>query len=113
MAVGNILAQNDLLPILQATLTQGPSPSQTIVDLTGCSVTLRMINAANQTVVLNGVPCTIVLPASSGQVTYTWQPGDTSVVGTYLLQFRVVVPTGGFYHFPNSGGFSLTITATV
>lgn len=110
MTITNTLAQGDLLPILQAVLTQGAN--EATVDLTGCTVTLRMVNAVTKVVAINGASC-VIASAKGGQVTYTWQPADTATAGTYLLQFLVIAPGGASYHFPNGGGTPLTITPTV
>lgn len=46
--------------------------------------------------------------ASNGEVTYSWQSGDTDTKGTYEGEFRVV-DASGTTSFPNRGTFNVHI----
>ena len=37
----------------------------------------------------------------TGQVRYDWQQGDTDIVGTYLYEWRVILPNVGEVPFPS------------
>lgn len=99
------IVQNDLLPVLTATLSYADG---TAVDLSGATVNLILRNPDATTVYLNAA-CT----ASGSTVTYAWTTGDTAVPGDYVAEFVVTFTDGTAQSFPTEGYFPLTITPSL
>jgi len=92
------LKQNDRLPKLRATLTDG---SGNPIDLTGSSVVFRMKNFdGTGSLKVNGA-ATVITPAA-GIVEYAWAAGDTDTAGTWIGEFAVTL-AGLVQTVPSSG----------
>ena len=50
-----------------------------------------------------------IVNATTGTVKYDWQVGDTSVAGTYYIEFEVTYGDFSIETFPNSGNLTLII----
>lgn len=97
------LRQGDALPKLAATFT---SETGAPVDLTGCTVTMRMRRmgyAAPATV----LPCAVV-DAAAGRVEHAWQAGETDTPGDFRAEFMVSTPLG-IMTIPNDRSLIFTI----
>jgi predicted lipoprotein with Yx(FWY)xxD motif len=89
------MVQNDLMPVLQATLTRADGSAY---SLTGAAVTFSM-EKADGTSVFQKKACTI-LDAANGMVQYTWSEGDTNVTGLCYGEFEVTFSDGTVLTFP-------------
>lgn len=93
------MVQGDTLPLLVATLTH--SDGITPWDLTlASSVKFTMKDATTGTVLVNNAACTIASDKTTGQVTYTWQIGDTATATTCNCEFKVTFIGGAILTFP-------------
>jgi hypothetical protein len=89
------MVQNDLMPVLQATLTKADGTPYT---LTGATVTFSL-EKADGTSVVQKKACTI-LDAANGKVQYAWSQGDTNVIGLCYGEFEVLFSDGTVLTFP-------------
>lgn len=105
MATSISIKQNDLLPVIQFTLTENGGAK----DLTGAtSATLKMRSGAT-TVSRAGV----IAGGSGGIVNVTFTGTDTAVNGAYEAEIEVVWPTSKPQTFPNTGYFTINIVDDV
>lgn len=88
------LKKGDLLPAYPMDV----SDTNGIVDLTGCTVTATMENAAG-TNIFTDVTATVT-DAANGQVEYRWVASDTNTVGAFYIEFKVTTPGGKPYTVP-------------
>jgi hypothetical protein len=51
----------------------------------------------------------VVDTASSGDVSYEWQSGDTDAIGTYYGEFVVTYSDGTVETFPKNGSYDIHI----
>ena len=91
------IKQANTLPVYTDTLTDA---SGNVINLTGATVTFHMTNMFAGNVV--NATATIV-NAALGQVSYSWQSGDTSIPGTYSAEWAVVFSGGSQETFPLTG----------
>lgn len=89
------LTQGDQLPALEDTLII----DGVAVDLTGAQVFLSYQNEATGRV--RTVGASVVSPATSGKVRYSWDTVDTSDVGDCVGQWKVVFSDGKPLTFPS------------
>ena len=89
------MVQNDLMPVLQATLTNADG---TPYSLTGATVTFSL-EKADGTSIIQKKACT-VLDAANGKVQYAWSQGDTNVTGLCYGEFDVTFSDGTVLTFP-------------
>jgi hypothetical protein len=93
-----VIGQGDLSPVLIAIL----SDANGLYSLSGATVRFHMVNRWTHALVINALatpdPDQI---GRKGQVSYTWQLGDTDVAGDYDGEFRILI--GGIIPetFPN------------
>lgn len=85
-------------PDLLVTLLDGTAPQ----DLTGATVRMRMRPVHGGDLTLDA-PATVVSPATSGVVSYTWVDDDTAVPGEYEVEWVVTFSGGAEQSFPGSG----------
>jgi hypothetical protein len=84
------IKQNDLLPVLVATIINEDS---TVVDLTNAvSVNFYLRNQYSGVIKVNGTAGSFLAPRTAGQVQYTWIPGDTNTIGDYVAEFVITWP---------------------
>jgi uncharacterized protein YfaS (alpha-2-macroglobulin family) len=91
-----------------------PSIRATLKDAAGTPVLLNGATVQIVVKTLDGVvvieePMTITTPLAGG-VEYDWQTGDTSVAGTYFVEFEVTYTDLSIETFPNDGFLPLVIT---
>jgi hypothetical protein len=98
-----VIAQNDTLPALTATLLSAGS----LINLTGVTVTFSMSTVLGRQVITDR-PCTVSSAPTSGVVTLFWQTGDTTLPGSYLGQF-IITSSQGVQHVPNGGYIEILI----
>lgn len=87
--------KDTLSPSLAWQLTEGGSP----LDLTGCTVKLRMRASGSATLKVDA-NAAVLAPASDGNVRYDWQAADTDTPGDYLAWFHVILPTSATIDSP-------------
>lgn len=79
------------------------------VNITGATVTLRLVPLEGGPALVDNAAATIVAPAT-GEVSRAWQAGETSDPGFYLGNWRVTFSTGKVQTFPNAGHFLVHIS---
>lgn len=80
-------------------------------NLTGATVTVRMVAVNNNTVVLNGVSCTID-NAITRHVYHEFSAGDYTTLSldeNYLVQFKVVRADGKIVYVPDQDRNYITV----
>ncbi len=90
------IKKGDTYPTLRATLTDSAGVP---VDLTGASVTFRMVDAVGEQVIADAAVA-ITNPAA-GEVEYAWQVADVDTPGEYRGEFHAVLFGGALVTFPN------------
>lgn len=103
------LTAGDRLRLPQGNLTDSVGNP---LNLAGCTVAFRMVDARTGVVVVDDEPAvklqTDSSPATWGRCTYTWAAGDTATPGIYRAWF--VVTSGGLSsHHPPDGDFYILI----
>jgi hypothetical protein len=98
------IVKGDLKPVLNVILQYEDGSA---VNLTGANVNFQM--SQNGVQLLNK-PCTII-NATSGQVQYQWQAGDTNYLGLCPAQFLVTFSDGTTQSFPTSQDFIVEFMA--
>lgn len=101
-----VLKQGDTWPPVRATLKDENGP----VDLTGCTVKFRMSGPSGANTVNESATIT---DAANGKVMYTWQKGDTKVVGQHRAEFVVTFANGKRATFPNNNFIFIQINEDV
>lgn len=71
----------------------------TVVDLTGANVAY-ILHAPGATSDKVSAAATVVLPATNGQVKYTFTSGNTDTPGDYIERFRVTFSGGSVQYYP-------------
>jgi hypothetical protein len=85
------LKQNDLLPVIVATVTDEDGAA---VDLTNASsVAFYLRNQYTGVIKVNGSAGSFV-SKPAGTVQYTWASGDTDTIGDYIAEFVITWLTG-------------------
>jgi hypothetical protein len=80
----------------------------TPINLTGATVTFRMVEYFQKTFVAVNSLSAMILDAINGKVRYQWTTGDTATPGLYLAWF-VVNWGGGPQHFPQDDSLIIKI----
>jgi len=101
------ITEGDTFPSIDAALKQTVDGVETPVNLTGCTVVLRM-RSATLAIVTGAVT---IVNATAGTVSYAWGVGDTGAPGEYTAEWRVTTGTGKVFTVPNKGSFSISIEA--
>lgn len=96
------IKRNDLLPDLVVTLLDGTTP----VNLTA-AVSVRFV-MSNRTGVKVDEPMAVT-DATAGEVTYSWQPGDTDTKGLFNAEIEVMWPGDKPQTFPAEGYFQVAV----
>lgn len=90
-------------PPLPATL----SDADGVIDLTtAVSVTLFLKGSKGGVITGN---CDVAEDPTLGQVTYSWQPGDTDIADIYEVEFKITWNEGGDERVPNAAANNPTI----
>lgn len=102
------IKQGDRLPILaRQFLTDGVA-----TNLTGATVTFNLWNAATGAQVITNGSCSVVAPATGGNVEYAWSASDATLpAGFYLGSFTASFTGPKLLTAPNNGMISLQIVA--
>jgi hypothetical protein len=102
------IVQGDTSPSLSSTLTDGKSP----VDISGYnSVEIHIENKYDEVIVTDDETGRVnVVNASSGQVEYVWEQGDTDSIGTYKAEWQVTYSDGSIETFPSDGKVTIEVT---
>lgn len=98
---------NDTLPVIEATLSFEGESGTPMPSLIGTQVTFVMRR-------LDGIAPMFKKPAvvlSADRVRYAWEPGDTSVPGSYVAEWEVVFPDLGKQTFPGDSYHEVDIVA--
>lgn len=101
-----VIRKGDLLPELQATLTDQSGEAVDLTNTTGVRFHLRSPSQSSAKV---ASPATVVTPAD-GIVRYVWSGTDTDTPGRYWAEFEVTFSDGRKQTFPNPGYLSVLIT---
>jgi hypothetical protein len=106
------IKQGDTRPRVIATLYDNfGGAGQAVINLsTASSVTFLMRavgSAAGDPPDVEGA-CSVT-NAAGGVVEYTWQPGDTDVIGAYEAEFEIVWADGGVQTVPNASYLSVEV----
>lgn len=115
MASTFTIKQGDLAPPLQATLTDSAGQA---MDLTGnLGITFQMKlrqHAQNEAVALKvDAAGTVVGSPADGVVKYDWLGGDTSEIGEYIAEFKVIQSDGKPRTVPNPSFITVRVVADI
>lgn len=99
------IKRGDTDPAFETTLTNGPVP----LDLSAASSVRLIVKQDGASLPIVDQPMTIVLPATSGVVSYQWQTNDTAVAGRYALEIEITWPGNRRRTVPTPGRDELVI----
>ena len=91
------MVRNDLLPALSITCTYADGTAVDLSAATAPKFYMRNAHDVSATPKVNGTAT--ITDGAAGQLTYTWQSGDTDTAGTYNAEFEVQVG-GRKFTFP-------------
>lgn len=80
----------------------------TVADLTSATAARFLMRAEDSAVPVVNAVAAVVSPGTLGQLTYTWQTGDTATPDIYLGEFRVTMP-GGSVTYPADGYLTIEV----
>jgi hypothetical protein len=104
---------NDTIVVKQGN-TKKPWVFNLGVDLTGAaSVKIYTRPKSGGGNKITGATCTIVSPATNGQVSYTPVASDVNTPDTYIVQFDVTDGAGLVDKLPDSGYFTLIVDGSL
>ena len=99
------IKKGDRRPAITSTFE---APAGTPVDLTGASVTFRMVPQGSATAKVNASAS--VVDAKGGRVRYDWQTVDTDTTGVFDAEWVVTYGDGTQQTFPPTGFLTVTIS---
>ena len=102
------IKQNDTTPSLRADLKNGSGDA---IDLINATVRFHMRPIGSITVTID--TAAVVISESGGTVQYNWVSGDTSVMGSYQVEFEVTYQDGTIETFPNNRYIEVEITEVI
>lgn len=106
MSLIHTMMQGDLLPVLEATLTDEDGAPVDLSDIG--SLTFRLGRGSSGDDVLVERAAEVVGDGTEGNVRFVWEEGDTDVAGVHRGSFRLV--SGGKpTTFPNDGYITVHI----
>ena len=94
------LKKGDTYPNIETRLSTKEGP----VNLADCSITLRMSESGSGNLMIEK-PATVVMPQEGdniGKCYAEFEAGETDIVGTYRVEWRVVFPNDKVATFPRS-----------
>ena len=97
------IKQNDTSPALRYALIP-------TVNLTGASVVFNMRPRGSTTVKVSRQTATVVAPATSGIVEYSWAAADTDTMGDYEAEFEITYSDATVETFPNASYIAVKVT---
>lgn len=107
MTVAFYMVQYDLLPIIEATLTDTDGVAITIDE--GTTIKFHMIDMYDGIIVEGDAS---IVEGEEGTVQYEWQDGDTDISGTYKAEFELTMPGSGYtITYPAEGNLFIHIRA--
>ena len=99
--------KGELRPSIKTTLKWNDA-NGTIVDLTGCSAKLQLIERDTGIVILTKT-ATILSPPTNGQVQYDWETGETKVEkDKYKIRFEITFSDTKSQSFPVDDNLYIT-----
>lgn len=106
---GQDMKVGDQEPDLVLRLRKENNNPEDLSSINDVSVYLAETGVDELTVDSNTSGDVSVSDATSGEVTYAWQAGDTESPGTYVGEVEVEFTSGETKTFPSSGTFSVYI----
>lgn len=100
-----VLKTGDLRPPVYASLTDSTSG---VIDLTSASGVTFIMTPLGASVATVATSASIVT-ASTGEVAYSWNNGDTDTAGTYNGEFEVDWGSSVYQTFPADGFIEIEI----
>lgn len=94
------LKKGDTYPNIETILSDRNGP----INLEDCEVTFRMSESGSGNLMIEK-PATVVMPQEEGNVGRCYaefEAGETDIVGTYRVEWRVVFPNTKVATFPRS-----------
>lgn len=101
------IKQNDTSPAIMAQLLDGSNDPVNITGATSVRFHMRPVGEGSPAAVID--EDATVVTASTGDVKYVWQAGDTDTNGTYQAEFEVTFATGEIETFPNNGYIEIQV----
>lgn len=99
------IRKDDTLPLIEATLQDADGVT---VDLSGATVKFQMRARGSATSKVDSA-ATVVAPATSGVVRYTFVAADTDTAGRYVGSFEVTFSAGVIETFPNNADIDVLV----
>lgn len=94
------IKKGDTLPRIESTLKYSTGAA---VNLTGASQVQFTYKHKQQSEVT--IKTGTIIDATLGKVAYSWQPGDTAIIGDYQAEWQITFSGGGILTIPNDGTF--------
>jgi hypothetical protein len=98
------IKQGDLLPDIVMTALDGDDP----VSLT-TALSARFIMRKGTEVIVDSPVSILNQMTNLGQVSYSWEAGDTDIVGTYKAELEIMWPLNKPQTFPAKGYMTVVI----
>lgn len=87
-------------------------PDSTVPDLTGATITMKLVRVADGTVVTAAGAMTAIAPvATSGRVQYVFPLNGYPVAGAYHGEINVTLASGRHVSFPGKGYLDININS--
>jgi hypothetical protein len=105
------IKQGDTAPALRVTLqrSNGNPVDLSTVD----SVEFSLEDGDNEQIIQDDLSGAVsIINASEGLLQYSWEPGDTDIIGQKRAEFTLEFQSGEIETFPNSGFIIISIQET-
>lgn len=110
MAEPFIIKENDTRPRFVVGLLQDVGgPGEAPIDLTDATSVKFLMRLASESGDPKVDSPAVITDAITGEVTYTWEVGDTDVVGEYEAEVEITWTDGGVETVPNTGYFEVSV----
>ena len=117
MASTFTIKRGDAAPPLQATLTDSAGQAINLTGHLGITFQMKLRQHAAQNAVALKVDTqtgvSVVGAATDGVVKYDWASGDTSEIGEYIAEFKVVQSDGKPRTVPNPSFITVRVVADI